>query len=235
MAIDHFSIQVSDMPRSIEFYKKLFGMTVVSEDRPKEIARMGYGKRVLISLHRKEPYGIIDHYAIGVENFDQKALAEKLAARGISASDSDDAGFHVKDPDGVRVQIMRAGAAPSEPGSGVVRIHMLHHVNTQVSDVPRSEAFYRSLFGFGPSRRVQGPDNHGLDFPKGGLIILQTSKSPGRLDHFCLGASNFDATRMRAEAGELFPGKVQGTAKDNFSVVDPDGVRVQVSPPDWSA
>jgi len=223
------------MQRSLDFYRKLCGMSQVSEDRSKEVVRIGYGSRYLISLHRKQPYGLIDHYAIAVDNADEKTLAVKLAARGISTSSADDAGFHVNDPDGVRVQITAVSAPPPEAVSGVVRVRMLHHVNTQVSSVSRSEAFYRGVFGFGPSRRVQGPDNHGLDFPDGGLIILQTSQRPGRVDHFCLGADNFDADRMRAAAREAFPGKVQGTAKDNFIVLDPDGVRVQISAPDWSA
>jgi len=30
----------------------------------------------------------------------------------------------------------------------------LHHVNVRVSDIARSEAFYRNLFGFSPTRRV---------------------------------------------------------------------------------
>jgi len=30
-------------------------------------------------------------------------------------------------------------------------------------------------------------------------------------------------------------GDVQGNAGDNFSVIDPDGLRVQISAPDWSA
>src|SRR5580658_7655786 len=30
--IDHVSIQVSDLPRSLAFYQRMFGMTVVSED-----------------------------------------------------------------------------------------------------------------------------------------------------------------------------------------------------------
>jgi len=234
-SIEHLSVQVSDMQRSLEFYRKLLGMTLVSEDRSKELVRIGYGKRYLISLHRKEPYGLIDHYAIAVDNHDQKAVAGKLAAQGIQAVDGDDAGFHVKDPDGVRVQITTTAVPAAGSGSGVVRVQMLHHVNTQVTNVGTSETFYRNVFGFGPSKRVQGPDNHGLYFPDGGLVILQTSQKPGKLDHFCLGVEKFDADRMRAAANQVFPGKVQGTAKDNFAVLDPDGVRVQLSATDWSA
>jgi len=123
-----------------------------------------------------------------------------------------------------------------QPESGsVTRGRMLHHINLQVSDVARSEAFYRTLLGCGPSRRVQGPDNHGLDLAGSGLIILQKSETPGRIDHFCVGVDRFDADRMRAAAKAAGFERVQGTAVDNFFVVDPDGVRVQLSAVDWSA
>ena len=124
-------------------------------------------------------------------------------------------------------------AAQTAP-AGVMKPRMLHHVNLQVADVGRSEAFYRKLFGFTPSRRVQGPDNHGFDLPAGGLIILQKSDQPGRIDHFCLGLEQFDADRLRAAAKGAGI-EVQGTAGDNFLVRDPDGVRVQVSAVDWRA
>ena len=124
-------------------------------------------------------------------------------------------------------------AAQTTP-AGVMKPRMLHHVNVQVADVARSEAFYRRLFGFAASRRVQGPDNHGFDLPAGGLIILQESDQPGRIDHFCIGVESFDADGLRA-AAKVAGMDVQGTAGDNFSVRDPDGVRVQVSAVDWRA
>jgi catechol 2,3-dioxygenase-like lactoylglutathione lyase family enzyme len=120
-------------------------------------------------------------------------------------------------------------------GGSVMKARMLHHVNVRVSDVTRSETFYRKLFGLAASRRVQGPDNHGLDLPGGGLIILQKSDTPGRIDHFCVGVDGFDADRLRAAVnGAGFDG-VQGAANDNFVVRDPDGLPVQVSAVDWSA
>src|SRR5579871_1178872 len=55
--IDHVSIQVSDLPRSIAFYQKIFGFTILSEDKPNEIVRLGSGK-VVVSLHHKNPTAI---------------------------------------------------------------------------------------------------------------------------------------------------------------------------------
>jgi catechol 2,3-dioxygenase-like lactoylglutathione lyase family enzyme len=126
-----------------------------------------------------------------------------------------------------------AAAAQGAPPS-VARGRNLHHINLQVSDLARSEAFYRRLFGLGPTRVVQGPDNHGFDLPGGGIVILQRSDSPGRIDHFCVGVDGFDAGRMR-DAAATAGLAAQGTAGDNFFVRDPDGIRVQVSAPDWAA
>ena len=125
-----------------------------------------------------------------------------------------------------------AAGAQTPPGS-LMKGRNLHHVNVRVSDVVRSEAFYRKLFGFSPARRVQGPDNHGFDLPGGGLIILAKSDQPGRLDHFCVGVDDFDADRLRAAVSAAGIDGVQGSASDNFSVSDPDGLRVQVSAIDW--
>jgi len=105
--IDHVSIQVSDLPRSIAFYQKMFGLSVISEDKPNEIVRLGAGK-VLVSLHHKSPTGLVDHFAIGVEKFNRESAAQELKQRGASPEENLDAGFHIKDPEGIRVQIVGA-------------------------------------------------------------------------------------------------------------------------------
>ncbi len=103
--IDHISIQVNDMPRSLAFYQNIFGLRVVSEDKPNEIVRLGTTK-ALVSLHHKSPTGLVDHFAIGIEQFSREAVTENLKQRGMSPEENLDAGFHVKDPDGISVQIV---------------------------------------------------------------------------------------------------------------------------------
>ena len=108
--IDHISIQVTDLPRSIAFYQKIFGFTVVSEDKPNEIVRLGSAGKVLVSLHHKSPTGLVDHYAIGVEKFNKEAVTRELKERGATPEDNLDAGFHIKDPEGISVQIVGPAA-----------------------------------------------------------------------------------------------------------------------------
>jgi len=105
--IDHVSMQVSDLPGSIAFYQKMFGLPISGENKPEEIVRLGFGK-TLISLHHKSPTGLVDHFAIAIENFDEARVARELKARGASPQKDVDAGFHIKDPSGINVQIVGA-------------------------------------------------------------------------------------------------------------------------------
>src|SRR5690348_17443435 len=75
--IDHISIQVTNLQRSIDFYQKLFGFSVVSEDKGNEIVRLGVNKTV-VSLHHKSPTATVDHFAIGVDHFDKESVTRDL-------------------------------------------------------------------------------------------------------------------------------------------------------------
>src|SRR5258707_12107936 len=102
--IDHVSIQVADLQRSVDFYQKMFGFSVVSEDKPLGIIRLGT-TRTLVSLNHQSPAGIVDHFSIGVPRFTKEAAARYVTQRGSRPLDDPYAGLHVKDPDGVNVQI----------------------------------------------------------------------------------------------------------------------------------
>jgi len=103
--IDHISIQVTDMARSIEFYEKIFGLRVINEDKENEIVRMGV-TRIIVSLHRKPPVGIVDHFAIAIDDFNREAVTAELKKHGLTAEQNLDYGFFVRDPEGIPVQIV---------------------------------------------------------------------------------------------------------------------------------
>jgi predicted enzyme related to lactoylglutathione lyase len=104
--VDHVSIQVTDLPRAVAFYQKVFGLAVNGEDKPNEIVRLGGAGKTLVSLHHKSPTGVVDHFALGVEGFNKDAVTAKMKALGLEATDNLDAGFHIVDPEGMSVQIM---------------------------------------------------------------------------------------------------------------------------------
>ena len=104
--IDHISVQTTNLARSIGFYTKVFGLKVLNEDKPNRIARMGVTK-IIVSLHEKPPVGIVDHFAIAIDDFDKDKVTAELAKLGLKAEENLDYGFFVRDPEGVPVQIVK--------------------------------------------------------------------------------------------------------------------------------
>lgn len=103
--IDHVSVLVSDVERSAKFYQDLFGLSVLSTDKEHGIVRLGR-KRVIVSIRKEKPYGTVDHFGVGVENFNKAAVTQLLQQRGLSPSENWQYGLYVKDPDGMNVQFV---------------------------------------------------------------------------------------------------------------------------------
>jgi len=108
--IDHTSVLVTDLQRSADFYRKIFGLTTVSEDKANRILRLGTGgggvDSTLVSLRQQTPVGDIDHFAISVKGFNRDAVTQLLTRHGLTPANNIEFGFHLKDPDGAVVQIV---------------------------------------------------------------------------------------------------------------------------------
>jgi catechol 2,3-dioxygenase-like lactoylglutathione lyase family enzyme len=103
--IDHVSVLVSDLERSATFYKNLFGLTVLSEDKEHGILRLG-SKHVIISIRKEQPYGTVDHFGVRVDNFNKDAVTRTLQQHGLKPDENWQYGYYLKDPDGVNVQLL---------------------------------------------------------------------------------------------------------------------------------
>jgi glyoxylase I family protein len=102
--IDHVSIQVADVQKSVNFYQRMFGFAVMSHDTKLGITHLGNAK-MLVSLNQQAPAGIVDHFAIGIPSFSKETAGRYLSGRGGTVLNDPYAGLHVKDPDGINVQI----------------------------------------------------------------------------------------------------------------------------------
>src|SRR5215467_5257713 len=136
-----------------------------------------------------------------------------------------------------RRQLLAALAVLTVPAAGetqasgtILNGKNLHHVSLHVSDMSKSEAFYRRVFALPPSRKLQGAAV-GFDLPGGGLISIQKGDPAGRLDHFCVGVADFNPGRTAQTLKDA--GLEAQIAGESAFVRDPDGIRVQISAPDW--
>jgi catechol 2,3-dioxygenase-like lactoylglutathione lyase family enzyme len=102
--IDHVNIQVVDLQRSVDFYQKMLGFSVISQDQRLGIIRLGTS-RTLVPLNHQSPAGIVDHFAIGVPRFKNESAVRNLKQRNGSPEDDPYAGLHIKGPDRINVQI----------------------------------------------------------------------------------------------------------------------------------
>lgn len=120
---------------------------------------------------------------------------------------------------------------------GLFKARSFNHLNIRVTDVARSEAFYRKMLGLPPARPVVGAA-FAIDFPGGGFLSLcplsvptcgaKRNAQPGDIDHFGVGIENFDAVRVESQLKAAGSDKVLGAGTSVF-VADPDGTMVQLS------
>ncbi len=127
-------------------------------------------------------------------------------------------------------------ATASSAQDSVLKARNLNHVNVRVTDVARSEAFYRKVFGLPANRPVIGAA-FALDLPGGGFISLcpTTTRTcgakeegrPGEIDHFAIGIDNFDAAKV---VGDLKAGGISAEESGgSVWITDPDGTNLQLS------
>jgi catechol 2,3-dioxygenase-like lactoylglutathione lyase family enzyme len=106
-SLNHVSLIVSDVERSVSFYQRLFGLPVVSRQTGGINLRAGDG---FVGIYQGGPNATphINHLCLGLENFDAERVSDALAANGVEAESRVRDGVaqvYCADPDGLRVQL----------------------------------------------------------------------------------------------------------------------------------
>ena len=109
--INHVSLAVTDVEQSAAFYKALLGLKEVSRPGNGGI-NLGLGTSFL-GVYKLANPGTVNHFCIGVDDFDPDGMAERLKQQGIQATvDRNPANrtsggdqLYFTDPDKTRVQL----------------------------------------------------------------------------------------------------------------------------------
>ena len=116
--MNHVTLSVSDVQRSVEFYQRVLGLPLVTTqgterdwDAPAvPVLGIGDGPQFIALARGDRPH--INHYCLGMEGFDAAEIVARLAEHGIEArvrmrADSDPPAEELmfNDPDGIPVQI----------------------------------------------------------------------------------------------------------------------------------
>jgi catechol 2,3-dioxygenase-like lactoylglutathione lyase family enzyme len=101
VTVNHIAISVSDLRRSTIWYCETFGLRIIQETDQSVL--LGFGESMLVLRADAKP-GTVSHFMLGVERFDAAALEARLKERGLEPLKDSDS-FHVRDPDGLNMQV----------------------------------------------------------------------------------------------------------------------------------
>lgn len=99
--VNHIAISVSDLQRSKEWYCRMFGLRVIQESE--ESVLLGFGESMLVLRPGSNP-GTLSHFMFGIDGYAARELEAKLKAENLDPQEDSDS-FHVRDPDGLDVQV----------------------------------------------------------------------------------------------------------------------------------
>ena len=238
-ALDHVALSVTDVDKSVAFYARVFGNTVLKDDRStRRYLKLGPCYAAIANPARGQPAQRVDHICAGIEGFQMAEAKAFLQTRGMSPRESS-VGLFVADPDGIQVQLftidswkeLAATASPESIPASTPIFHPtgLDHLLLRVTDPDKSAAFYAKIFGPVTSRA-----NNRTWFQVGksriGLIAADASHPVG-VDHFCVSAERFDynavARKLEENGGKVQPPEVAGAPEFR----DPENILVQVMGP----
>lgn len=105
ISVNHISLQVADYRRSRDFYADLLGMKA-SNDTGDQVD-LTFGDTVLIARNAKDAGAapLVDHVAYSIGDWERERVKDELTKRGLNPEPDFQGSFHVRDPDGYRVQI----------------------------------------------------------------------------------------------------------------------------------
>jgi catechol 2,3-dioxygenase-like lactoylglutathione lyase family enzyme len=106
----HVAIQVNEMARAAEFYRKLFGEPAAWQGNPPQPAFQAGETRILLYNPAPGKPAKIDHFSVLVDNFDAPAAVKAVHALGANAELSRQGTLNeFFDPDGIRLQVTFPG------------------------------------------------------------------------------------------------------------------------------
>jgi catechol 2,3-dioxygenase-like lactoylglutathione lyase family enzyme len=107
-SMNHVSIFVPSVQKSMDFYQGLFGMPLLTKQDAGMNLSTGSGFLGIYPAPATATGGSINHLCFGMENFDADAVLKQLVDRGIKGNirlRGDTKELYFTDPDGIRVQL----------------------------------------------------------------------------------------------------------------------------------
>jgi catechol 2,3-dioxygenase-like lactoylglutathione lyase family enzyme len=242
-ALDHLAIAVDDTEKSVHFYTRVFGNTVLKEKtNPRHYVKLGPNYVAIAPPGQGQASQVINHFCPGIVNFDLASTKRGLDQIGIQYREATGVGLFVPDPDGTLVQLWTedswshlgesaARASIASQGEPLLNPTGIDHILVNVSNVEKSTAFYEKILGpvINPASRPRRTWFSGGGGNRVGLALVGPGQKTG-VDHYCLTA-RFDRASL-SKAVEAAGAKIiQGDVAAGIDFLDVSGIHVQILPP----
>jgi catechol 2,3-dioxygenase-like lactoylglutathione lyase family enzyme len=238
--LDHLSITVPDAQKAAAFYGRIFDPQVFHERTGVQRFYVRLGSAYIALGPRADAMPYVDHIAAGVvdfveADFGNAEIKAQLTAAGLTAPPG--VLPMLSDPDNLRLQLVSAthglfdtlmpgGRVTTEPAAFTPT--GLDHIMISVTDVEKSVAYYRKLFGMESTR-----EDHGkrvwfkLADTKLGLEPAASGQKPG-FSHFCVKVAGLNRAAAIAKLQKLGVKAETGAEKGTLAFRDLNGIPVEL-------
>ena len=217
--LNHFTLNVSDVKRSVEFYQGLFGMPIQTRQDSTVCLRLGSGPQYLaLKPAGSNPPSIDRSFGLTIDGFNADRVKAALAQHGITTTRVVTRGntseLFFEDPDGIAIQIQDAsycgGSGPlgngcgnpePSPSKGLIALRDWSHCTIFSGNGERSNSFYQQVFGLsvqahqGPTAPLLGVGDkiQFLMFAGGGGGRGRGGQAPtANINHICMNLEGFN-------------------------------------------
>jgi catechol 2,3-dioxygenase-like lactoylglutathione lyase family enzyme len=248
VALDHVNIRVSDVARTAQFYMALFDAPVLCSQTlraqpnspPSEgfFLRFGEGYLAISQAFAPDPPGL-DHYSLGLRDYDKAKVTARLQANGTPARARSSADVWLSDLDGNAMQLRPPGgwarqtATPYQPPARLGPAFsplVISRLTLRTADLDRAGDFYRRLFG----AEITSPAAYRSRAFSIGDAVLELFSPPealpldAGLDHIRIAVKDYtidNAARILREHGIEMSAAPAGAVR----IADPDGLRIELA------
>src|SRR5437764_619310 len=153
IGIDHMILPAADMKRSLAFYGRIFGNSIL-KDSSGQNHHVKLGPNYVTLIPANSAKG---HFCLGIQNFQVAEVKRSLDQAGIKSREVPGAGLAVTDPDGIPIElwIENSWALLSRSTSAVtgaadepqIRPTQINHLLLAVAAPEKSAVFYAKIVG----------------------------------------------------------------------------------------
>ena len=241
--LEHIALAVPNTEKSVRFYTRLFGNTVMKEKtNPRHYVRAGSNYIAMAPPGQGQVSPAINHFCPGIVNFDLATAKRALDGLGIQYREASGVGLFASDPDGTLIQLWTENswahlsetavpASLASQGEPLLRPTGIDHILINISNPERSVAFYEKILGpiINPASQPRRTWFSAGGGTRVGLAVVESAQKPG-IDHFCFTAP-FDRAALSKAVEAAGATIIKGDVEAGIDFLDVNGIYMQVLPP----